>query len=222
VTLKCREIEYRKSLSRLATVRRHALSMLALALGAIAAVALASCGGGEDAKLLPGNTAQEITENLDRVQQYAEEGECVGAEDAVGEVTTQVEALQGVDPKLEEVLRRGAARLGEVVAGCVEETIETVAPAEESPSTEETERIPPGQEEKAEKEREKEEKDLEKEAEKAEKEAEKAEKPEKEEPPAEGPAEKEPQTTPGEDGGTGASGGVGPAAPAAPEAGGEG
>lgn len=220
MTLKCREIEYRKSLSRLATVRKHALSMLALALGAIAAVALASCGGGEDAKLLPGTTAQEITENLDRVQRYVEEGECVGAEDAVGEVTTQVEALQGVDPKLEEALRRGAARLDEVVAGCVEEEEdESISPAEETPSTEEEERIPPGQEKKAEKEREKEEKDLEKEEEKAEKEAEKAE---KEESPAEGPAEKEPPTTPSEGGGTGASGGVGPSTPAAPEAGGEG
>lgn len=218
MTHKCREIERQKALSRLATVRHLALSTLALALGAAAAVVLVACGGGEDAKLLPGNTAQEITENLDRVQQYAEEGECVGAEDAVGEVTTQVESLQGVDPKLEEALRRGAARLGEVVAGCTEEE-ETVSPAEESPSTEEEERIPPGQEKQAEKEREKEERDLEKEEEKAEKEAEKAE---KEAPPAESPSEKTPPVAPPEGGGPGASGGVGPSTPAAPEAGGEG
>lgn len=220
MTPNCREKTQQKSLSRLATVRHLALSTLALALGAAVAVVLVSCGGGEDAKLLPGNTAQEITENLDRVQQYAEEGECVGAEDAVGEVTTQVEALQGVDPKLEEALRRGAARLGEVVASCEEEeTTETVAPAEESPSTEETERVPPGQEKKAEKEREKEERDQEKEEEKAAKEAEKAE---KEAPPAEGPAEKAPPPTTPSEGGTGASGGVGPSAPAAPEQGDEG
>jgi outer membrane biosynthesis protein TonB len=201
-------------------VRHLALSTLALALGAAAAVALVACGGGEDAKLLPGNTAQEINENLDRVQQYAEEGECVGAEDAVGEVTAQVESLQGVDPKLEDALRRGAARLGEVVAGCEEETTETISPAEESPSTEETERIPPGQEKKAEKEREKEERDQEKEEEKADKEAEKAE---KETPPAESPEEKtQPVTPPGKGGDTGPSGGVGPSTPAAPEAGGQG
>lgn len=219
MTLKCREIMAQRSLSRLATVRHLVLSTLALALGAAAAVVLVACGGGENAKLLPGNTAQEINENLDRVQQYAEEGECVGAEDAVAEVTTQVESLQGVDPKLEDVLRRGAARLGEVVTSCQEETTETISPAEESPSTEETERIPPGQEKKAEKEREKEERDQEKEEEKAEKEAEKAE---KEAPPAETPAEKTPPaTTPGEGGGTGASGGVGPGTPA-PEAGDEG
>jgi hypothetical protein len=198
-----------KALSRLATVRHPALSTLALALAAAATMALVSCGGGGDAKLLPGNTAQEITENLDRVQQYAEEGECVGAEDAVAEITTQVESLQGVDPKLEDALRRGAARLGEVVASCEEEDEEdeTVSPAEESPSTEETERTPPGQEKKLEKEREKEERDQEKEAEKAEKEA------EKETPPAESPAGKTtPVAPPSESGGTGA-GGVGPAAP---------
>jgi outer membrane biosynthesis protein TonB len=215
MTVKCREIASQKLLSRLATVRQLALSALALALGAAAAVTLVSCGGGDDAKLLPGNTAQEITENLDRVQQYAEEGECVGAENAAAEVTSQVEAVQGVDPKLEDALRRGAARLGEVVASCEEETTEAVSPADEAPSTEETERIPPGQEKKAEKEREKEEKELEKEEEKAEKEAEKAE---KEAPPAEEPPVEEtpPETPPSEGGGTDAPGGVSPGAPASP------
>ncbi len=204
----------RKSLSRLATVRHLALSMLALALGAAAAVALASCGGGEDAKLLPGNTAQEITENLDRVRQYAEEGECVGAEDAAAEVTTQVESLRGVDPKLEQALRRGAARLGEVVAGCEEETTEAVAPADEAPAAEETESAPPGQEKKAEKEREKEEAEQEREAEKAEKEAEKEEEEASSSEPPEGKTT--PVTPPGEGGGGGASGGVGPSAPVTP------
>ena len=218
MTRQCRQIAPQKPLSRLAKVRQLARSTLALALAAAAALALVSCGGGDDAKLLPGNTAQEITENLDRVQQYVDEGECVGAEDAAAEVTTQVESLGGVDPKLEEALRRGASRLGEVVASCEEvEEDETISPAEEAPSTEEEERIPPDQEKKVEKEREKEAKDLEKEEEKAEKEAEKAE---KEESPAESPAEKTPPATTPSEGG--ASGGVGPAAPAAPEEGDEG
>ena len=85
-----------KSFSRLATVRQLAISTLALALGAAAALGLASCGGGEDAKLLPGNTAAEITENLDRVKQYAEEGECVGAENAVSDINSQIEGLTGL------------------------------------------------------------------------------------------------------------------------------
>jgi hypothetical protein len=195
-------------------VRQLAISTLALALGAAAALGLVSCGGGEDAKLLPGNTAAEITENLDRVKQYAEEGECVGAEDAVAEVNAQVEGLTGVDPKLVEALQRGAARLGEVVASCEEDT-EAVAPASEATTEEETEKIPPGLEKKEEKEREKEEKALEKEEEKAEKHEEK--------PPAETTTE-EPTTTtpaPSEGGGTDAPGGVSPGTPAAPEQGGE-
>ena len=200
-----------RSFSRLATVRQLAISTLALALGAAAALALVSCGGGEDAKLLPGNTAAEITENLDRVKQYAEEDECVGAEDAVSEVNSQVEALAGVDPKLLEALQRGAARLSEVVASCEEEETETVAPSSEATTTEETEKVPPGLEKKEEKEREKEEKALEKEEEKAEK----KEPPE----PKTTPEEETPTTTtppPAEGGGTGASGGVGPGAPVTP------
>jgi len=204
-----------RSFSRLATVRQSAISTLALALGVAAAFALASCGGGEDAKLLPGNTAAEITENLDRVKQYAEEDECIGAEDAVSEVNSQVEGLAGVDPKLVEALKRGAARLSEVIASCEEEETEAVTPSSEETITEETEKIPPGLEKKEEKEREKEEKELEKEAEKAEK----KEPPETETTPEETPTTTTPPAA--EDGGTGASGGVSPGAPAAPEEGGE-
>jgi uncharacterized protein (DUF58 family) len=203
-----------KSFSRLATVRQLAISTLALALGVAAAFGLASCGGGEDAKLLPGNTAAEITENLDRVKQYAEEGECVGAEDAVAEVNAQVEGLTGVDPKLVEALQRGAARLSEVIASCDEEETEALAPSTEETTTEETEKVPPGLEKKEEKEREKEEKALEKEEEKAEKHEEK--------PPTETTPEETPTTTTTpEGGGTDAPGGVSPGTPAAPEQGNE-
>jgi hypothetical protein len=212
VTLKCRENLHQRRFSRLATVRQLAVSVLAVTLGAAAALGLVSCGGGEDAKLLPGNTATEITENLDRVKQYAEEGECVGAEDAVSEVNTQVSALAGVDPKLKEALERGSARLSEVIATCDEEpATETVAPASEAPSTEETEKVPPGQEKKEEKEREKEEKEIEKEEKKA----------EKQEPPPTETTPEEPTPPPSEGGGTGAPGGVSPSAPAAPEEGDE-
>ncbi len=196
-----------RSFSRLATVRQPTAFAIALALGVGAAFVLTSCGG-DDAKLLPGNTAQEIDENLDLVAQYAEEGECVGAEDAVATVNAQVEALEGVDPKLEEALRRGVKRLSEVVLECEETTTETVAPAREADTTEETERTPPGQVKKEEKEREKEQRDLEKEEQKAEK---------SEPPPAQDtPAEEPPATS---EGGSGASGGVSPSEPA--ESGGE-
>ncbi len=205
MTLKCRENPHRRGLSRLATVRQLAVSTLALALGALAAVMLASCGGGEDAKLLPGNTAQEITENLDRIEQYAEEGECVGAEDAVAEVSGQVASLGDVDPKLVEALQRGASRLSEVVATCEEEPAETVESDEEG-TTERSE--PPGQEKKEEKEREKEEAKLEHEEGKQEK--------HEETPPVETTPEESTTPPPSESGGTVSPGGVSPGAPAAP------
>lgn len=187
--------------SRLAAVRRAAAFTLALALGATAAFALVSCGG-EDAKLLPGSTAAEITENLDTVEQLAGEGDCPGAALAAGEVGGQVEALEDVDPKLKQALQRGVVRLGEVVTTCEESTTEATAPQTETSSTEGTTKTPPGQEKKAEKERAKEEKEAAKEAEKA--------------PPAkpETPAEEPTTTTPSEGGGTETPGGISPGEPA--------
>jgi len=193
-------------------VRQLVASTLALALGLGAAFALVSCGGESDAKLLPGKTAQEITENLSRIEQYTEEAECVGAEDAVGEVSNQVESLHGIDPKLVNALSKGVTRLREVVASCEEETTEAPPPSTEPSSIEEEERIPPGQEKKADKEREKEEKKLEHEEKAEEHEAPPAEEePEKPAPPAAPPSEDE-----AEGGGTGAPGGVSPGAPAGP------
>jgi hypothetical protein len=112
---------------------------LAHALGLAAALALVSCGGGgRDAKLLPGTTAKEITENLESVRNLAAEGECVDAQDAALEVSTQVEDLHGIDPKLKELLQEGAERLNEVVLTCTEATTaedtEEIAPT----TTEET------------------------------------------------------------------------------------
>jgi outer membrane biosynthesis protein TonB len=181
-----------------------------LALAAAATLALAACGGGEDAKLLPGTTAAEITENLEIVEQLAGEGECVGAANAAQDVSTQVETVEGIDPKLKQALLRGAEKLSEVVTTCEEdEETEAVSPAAEA-TTEETTKLPPGQEKKAEK-------DQEKEEQKAEKELEKAEKHEPAPPVEEAPEEKLPAPPPpAEGGGTGAPGGVSPGTPAEP------
>jgi hypothetical protein len=96
---------------------------LAFLLGAASAFALVSCGGGE-ADLLPGTTADQIESNLDEVEQLADAGDCFGAEDAVAEVTAEVEELQGVDQKLKAALQEGTAKLSEVVTRCEEETTE--------------------------------------------------------------------------------------------------
>jgi outer membrane biosynthesis protein TonB len=105
---------------------RLAAYALALGIGVVASLALASCGPGSDAKLLPGNTAQEIGENVDSVQQLVDENECVDAQDAALEVSAQVESLQGIDPELKEALEKAAARLNEVVGTCEETTEDTV------------------------------------------------------------------------------------------------
>lgn len=98
--------------------------LFAFLLGATSAVALASCGSGSDADLLPGTAADQIESNLDQVEELAGEEDCIGAEDAVATVTAEVEELQGVDLKLKAALQEGAAKLSEVVSRCDEETTE--------------------------------------------------------------------------------------------------
>jgi outer membrane biosynthesis protein TonB len=164
-----------KPFSRLAEMVRPARTAIVATLGALSVAALSACGG-EDAKLLPGHTAREITANLESVQQLSDEGDCVGAEGAATQVSEQIEALGGVDKKLKEALADGAERLREVVQECEEaEEPETEAPAEVVPEPEEE-----AEEENSQKKAEKEEQKAEKEHEKEEREE------EKEAPPSEG------------------------------------
>lgn len=178
--------------------------LLVATLGFSAALVLASCGK-EDAQLLPGETAREITVNLDSVKQLAEEGDCLGAESAAQQVSEQIEALTGVDAKLKEALEDGATRLSEVIDDCgEEETIEEVNPR---PAPTEPEEV---DDKKAEKEREKEEKQGEKE----EREREKEEEREPPTTPSEPPAEEEKGDDGEEEGNDESpSGGVGPGSP---------
>jgi hypothetical protein len=133
MTLRCREILSRGAFSRLAPMPRSLLTFLVVSLFALG---LAACGE-EDAQLLPGGTAREITANLDTVKQLSDEGDCVGAESAAQQVGEQIEALEGVDRKLKQALEDGAARLEEVIVECEESTTESVAPAEIPPEDEE-------------------------------------------------------------------------------------
>jgi outer membrane biosynthesis protein TonB len=159
--------------------------LFAFALGATAAVALVSCGGGSGADLLPGTTAEEIESNLDQVQALAAERDCFGAEDAVAQVAAEVEELEGVDAKLKRALEEGTAKLSEVVGRCEEETTEETEPTVET--TVEPEEM-------------------------EEKEKPKKEKPEKEEPaePKEEPAEDEGPNLPPQSNGKGEEKGGGP------------
>lgn len=111
---------------------------IALAVGAASAVALVSCGGG-DADLLPGATASEIESKLTEVEQLADEGDCVGAEDAVAAVVAEVEDLREVDLKLKAALQEGTAKLSVVVGRCEEDTEETEPTLESDVEAEEVE-----------------------------------------------------------------------------------
>jgi stringent starvation protein B len=151
---------------------RFSALMLALILGSAVAVALASCGGGSDAKLLPGTTASQIESNLDQVKALVESGDCVGAENAVAQVSAEVEEVN-VAAKLKGALREGTAKLREVVGRCEEETGEE---DETEPSA--------AADVEAEEELEQEEAEAEEKAEKAQEKAEKQEQKEEEEKPA--------------------------------------
>lgn len=141
MTVRCRENPPSGTFSRLGPMPRSLASLLALGLVAAATLLLVACGG-EDAKLLPGETAREITANLDTVQQLSDEGDCVGAESAAQQVGEQIETLGGVDQKLKRALEDGAARLEEVIAECEEATTEAIAPAIPSEPEEEEEKAP--------------------------------------------------------------------------------
>jgi hypothetical protein len=150
---------------------RFSALMLALLLGVVSAVALASCGGGSDAKLLPGTTANEIESNLDQVKALAESGDCAGAEGAVAEISAEVEELN-VAAKLKGALQEGTEKLREVVGRCEEEAgekeeTEPSAAADVEAEEEELEEQELEAEEKADKAEEKAEKQEQKEEEKA-------------------------------------------------------
>lgn len=154
MTRDCRENPPPGSLSRLGRMPRLAAVLLALTLGSATALALTACGE-EDAQLLPGETAREITANLNAVKQLADEGDCAGAESASAQVSEQVAALTGVDPQLKRALEEGTTRLGEVISGCEETATEAIAPATIPPETEEEEEEP-SEDEKAKKQKPKE------------------------------------------------------------------
>jgi outer membrane biosynthesis protein TonB len=198
-------------------VSRLSASVLAIALGAVATLGLLACGSGDDADLLPGATASEITSNLDQVEQLAAAGDCVGAEDAARAVSTQIEELNGVDAKLKQALREGATRLNEVVADCEaapEEAEEETAPAiDEAEEPEAEEKPKPEKAEKPEKAK----KGEEAEAEEQPEETNTQTLPPQAEGKAKGHEKAEEEAPPVESGGGTSAGGVGPGAPAGGE-----
>jgi hypothetical protein len=200
-------------------LRAASLLLAALAVGLL----LAACGSNSGAELLPGTTADQINSNLDLVRESVDSENCEEAEEAVAEVSTEVDELHKVDAKLKEALKQGAAKLSEVVSPCSAPKEEKEAEEEKAAAKEAEEEQEAFEDEEAEAEEEafeKEQKTEEREEEKAQQKAEKeAEQPEppgegeeagkgKEEETVEPPAEEE-VTPPSEGGG---AGGIGPGA----------
>jgi hypothetical protein len=167
-----RSVLYPRKIGR---VRAAALILAALAVGLL----LSACGGGGNGELLPGATADQITSNLDQVRESYENGDCEKAEDAVAQVSTEVDDLNKVDAKLQMALKNGALKLSEVVRSCGE--VEEAEEAKAEEKAEEEQAQIEGEEAEAEEEafleEQKEEEREEKADEKAAKEEEKAEPP---------------------------------------------
>jgi hypothetical protein len=217
-----RSVLYPRKIGRL---RAASLLLAALAVGLL----LSACGGGGNGELLPATTADQITSNLDQAEASFESGDCEKAEDAVAQVSTEVDGLHQVDAKLKKALKHGALKLSQVVSPCrqgEEEAEEAKAEEEAEAEQEQIEGEEAEAEEEAFAEEQKEEEREEKAEEKAEKEAEKAEPPtggeespkgeakgheKQEEETVPPPTEEFEEVTPPEAGG-GPAGGVGPGA----------
>jgi membrane protein involved in colicin uptake len=119
-----RSVLYPRKIGR---VRAAALILTALAVGLL----LSACGGGGNGELLPGTTADQITSNLDQVLASYESGDCEKAENAVAQVSTEVDDLNKVDVELKKALKNGALKLSEVVNSCGEAEEAEEAKAEE-------------------------------------------------------------------------------------------
>jgi hypothetical protein len=119
-------------------VTRLLVPIVAFALGLGGALGLAACGDDEEG-LLPGNTAEDILNNLNEVEELAAEPDCTGAAAAAEEVAGQIDQLgPGVSERLKRALEDGAARLQNVVDTCEEEPVATPEPETAEVPTEET------------------------------------------------------------------------------------
>jgi cell division protein FtsN len=108
------------------------------ALGLLAAF-LVSCG--DTSKLIPGDDAAAINQNIDAASGASGDGRCSRAAAAVDRAEAHVQQLpSGVDSKLRADLEQGIARLRAAAATeCTENKTETTATTESTESTESTE-----------------------------------------------------------------------------------
>jgi hypothetical protein len=116
---------------------------LALALGLVCAVIVASCGGGGGT--LSGATAQQLLDALDQMQTDASSGDCSTVASSASNVASQVEARSNIDPKLKAALVEGfrnLATLAEQPGGCEATTSTTTTSTTTTTDTTPTETTP--------------------------------------------------------------------------------
>jgi hypothetical protein len=113
-------------MTRLAPMRKFFGPTLALALGLVCAVMVASCGGGGGT--LSGATAQQLLDALDQMQTDASTGSCSSVASSATNVASQVETRTNIDPKLKAALVEGfrnLATLADQPGGCESATTTT-------------------------------------------------------------------------------------------------
>ena len=95
-------------------MRRILLRLGVLFAAAVVSVSLVACSS-DDEGLLPGDDAQQILTNLERVEELAGDGECDAAIESIETISRQVENLPAsVSGRLRQNLRRGVSRLSTV------------------------------------------------------------------------------------------------------------
>ncbi len=130
-------------------MRRHAVHLLALLLGAALAVALAACGSDADrSALIPPGDAEALEQRIDAVAAALDDGEC----DTLGEDLSRlrgalVQLPDTLDPRLRDELERGVENVvSRAPQECEEptetQTVETVTTQTPTETTE-TETTPP-------------------------------------------------------------------------------
>ena len=132
-------------------MRRHAVHLLALLLGAALAVALAACGSdGDRTALIPAGDADALEERIDAVASALEDGECDGLGQDLSRLRgALVQLPDALDPRLRSELERGVENIvARAPEQCEEptetQTVETVTePTETQPTETQTETAPP-------------------------------------------------------------------------------
>jgi hypothetical protein len=101
----------REPVARLAAMPRPPLFLLSVALGAVVAVALASCGSDDEGTIPPQSAAAMLTA-LENARGEQSQGDCTGVSDAAGNLLTAInEAPDTVDPDVRQAILDGANNL---------------------------------------------------------------------------------------------------------------